>query len=377
MPDHPLQPNTRRSPYFPATEAAGATVYMAYNHMDMPMAYGRDPAEEYAALVERVTLWDVGAQRQCQLRGPDAVALADRLCARNLRELAVGECRYAFCCTPEGVIICDPVVLRVDEQTMWLSHGNVDLLLWARGVAVGAGAVVVVPAPALAPLQVQGPRSGDVLAALTGGSTDRLGPFRCMPVRIAGIDTIVSRTGWSHELGYEIYPLSSDRALKLWDAVLDAGRSHGILVTGPNIARAVESGLTDTNLATGMGINAIEANPRLVDLDGADFIGRDALRAIAQRGPERRQVGRLGPDRRLPRLDSAWTLRWNGDAVGATRWIAFSPRLERSIAIGLVRADLAEPGTRLDLEHPDGSDPVEVTTMPFVSRDLEPTTQGA
>ena len=83
MASHLLHPNVRRSPYFARTEAAGATEYMAYNHMYMPMAYGREPVEEYAALTERVTLWDVGAQRQCQLKGPDAARLADLLASRD------------------------------------------------------------------------------------------------------------------------------------------------------------------------------------------------------------------------------------------------------------------------------------------------------
>jgi aminomethyltransferase len=341
---------------------------MAYNHMYMPMAYGRDPADEYAALTERVTLWDVGAQRQCQLRGPDAGRLADRLASRDLSTMAVGECRYGFICDPSGTVVCDPVMLRPFEDTYWLSHGNVDLLLWAQGVAVGAEMDVEVTEPDIPPLQVQGPRSADVMAALTGGSTDRLGHFRCMPVAVVGIDCVVSRTGWSHELGYEIYPLGSERALELWDAVVEAGEPHDMMITGPNIARAVESGITDTNLATGMRVKALEANPRLVDLDAGDFVGREALRELSERGVERRQVGLLGPKRRLPRLDAEWALRLNGEQVGATRWVTFSPRLGRAIAIGLVRADLAEPGLELQLDHPGGGDPVEVTELPFVQR---------
>jgi len=134
------------------------------------------------------------------------------------------------------------------------------------------------------------------------------------------------------------------------------------------VARAIESGITDTNLATGMEMNALEANPRLVDLDAGDFIGRDALAAIAARGPARRQVGLLGPARPLPRLESPWTLGRDGAAAGATRWISFSPRLGRTVGIGLVRADLAAAGTRLLLEHPEGTDAVEVADLPLVDR---------
>jgi aminomethyltransferase len=151
---------------------------MAYNHMYMPMAYGREPVEEYAALTERVTLWDVGAQRQCQLKGPDAARLADLLASRDMSAMAVGECRYGFICDQSGTVLCDPVMLRPFEDTFWLSHGNIDLLLWAKGVAVGTGMDVEVSEPDVPPLQVQGPRSCDVMAALTGGSTDRQGHFR-------------------------------------------------------------------------------------------------------------------------------------------------------------------------------------------------------
>ena len=150
--------------------------------------------------------------------------------------------------------------------------------------------------PDIPPLQVQGPRSGDVMAALTGGSTDRLGHFRLHAGDRSRASTRwSSRTGWSHELGYEIYPLGSDRALELWDAVVEAGRPHDMMITGPNIARAVESGITDTNLATGMKVNALEANPRLVDLDGGG-LRRPRCAAGGQRAGRRAAAGRAaGP----------------------------------------------------------------------------------
>ena len=343
MASHLLHPNVRRSPYFPRTEAAGATEYMAYNHMYMPMAYGRDPAEEYAALTERVTLWDVGAQRQCQLQGPDAARLADLLASRDMSAMAVGECRYGFICDQAGTVLCDPVMLRPFEDTFWLSHGNIDLLLWAKGVAVGAGMDAEVSEPDIPPLQVQGPKSGDVMAELTGGSTDRLGHFRCMPVTVAGVDSIVSRTGWSHELGYEIYPLGSDRALELWDAVVEAGRPYDMMITGPNIARAVESGITDTNLATGMKVNALEANPRLVDLDGGtSSAAMRCSRCASGRGAAPGRAARPRP----PAAPAGVGVGAQAERRAGRRHPLghVLPRLGRAIAIGLVRADLAEPG---------------------------------
>ena len=285
--------------------------------------------------------------------------------------MAVGECRYGFICDQAGTVLCDPVMLRPFEDTFWLSHGNIDLLLWAKGVGVGAGMDAEVSEPDIPPLQVQGPKSGDVMAALSGGSTDRLGHFRCMPVTVAGVDSIVSRTGWSHELGYEIYPLGSDRALELWDAVVEAGRPYDMMITWTE--HRPRRRVRDHGHEPGDGHEGQRPG-------GEPAAGRPGRRGLhrprcaargARAGRARRQVGLLGPERRLPRLESEWALRQNGEQVGATRWVTFSPRLGRAIAIGLVRADLAEPGVELLLDHPDGGDPVEVTELPFVARSAE------
>src|SRR3954469_14638520 len=163
VPSHPLFANVRRSPYFERTEAAGAVAYMAYNHMYMAMDYGRQPAAEYRALTEGVTLWDVGAERQVELAGPDALRFADLLATRDLSQLVPGACRYTLIADENGIVICDPVVLYVEEGRVWLSHGNVDLLLWAKGVALGAGLDVQVREADVAPMQVQGPLARAVL----------------------------------------------------------------------------------------------------------------------------------------------------------------------------------------------------------------------
>ena len=363
----PLYPHTRRSPYFARTEAAGATEYMHYNHMYMPMAYGRDPAEDYRALTERVTLWDVGAERQTELRGPAAMALADQLTTRSLADLPVGGCRYTICCDTHGEIICDPVLLYPRAELIWLSHGSVDLTLWAAGLALGGGHDVEVSEPDVAPLQVQGPLAPALMRDLLGDQLAELRPFRCSEFTIAGVGCVVSRTGWSGGPGYEVFPLSSQRALAVWDAIVAAGEPHGLLVIGPNVTKAMESGITDTSYATNQGLNPLELwQDYLVDLDKGPFIGREALRAIAQRGVARRQVGLLGPQSRLPRLEGPWPLRRDGTDIGATRWASFSFALERAIAIGVVDAGHAVEGSTVEVLHPGGSAEMQICRLPFV-----------
>jgi aminomethyltransferase len=364
---HPLHPNVRRSPYFAATERAGALEYMVYNHMYMPVDYGRPPGEDYLALVERVSLWDVGAERQTELRGPDALALADYLCARDLSRLAVGGCRYSVVCDDAGSVMAECIVLRPFEGVVWISHGDVDLTLWAKAIALGARWRVTVSEPDVAPLQVQGPRSGDTVAALAGPAVFGLAPYRCLVRRVLGTDVVMSRTGWSGGPGFELYPLTSVGALELWDALLAAGEPHGLLVSGPNLIRACERAITDTHYAVNSGMNPFEMGASWsVDLDAGSFVGKDALRRAAQAAPARKTVGLVAAaDGYFPRMEAFWPVSSDRGEVGVARWAVRSIALGRPIAIALVEARV-QRGQRVLIHHPEGELEAEVTGLPFI-----------
>ena len=361
-----LHPTIRRSPYFERTLAHGACDFMVYNHTYMPMGYGRDSHDDYRALVERVTLWDVAAERQCELQGPGALALADHLAPRRLADLEVGECRYTPVCDRAGAIMCECIVLRPWADVVWFSHSDVDLSLWAAGIALARGDDATVAEADVAPVQLQGPRAADVLAGLADGALAGVGRHRCAPMRIAGVDAVVSNTGWSREAGYEIYPLGSDRAGELWDALCAAGEPYGLLVTGPNIVRAVEQGISDTQYATNSDMNPIEAGiGSLLDLD-RDFVGGDALRAVRDRGPARRTVGLVCDGDPFPPMEQHWPVAAvNGDAAGVARWAVYSFALERNIAVCLVDSRL-EAGAGLVVQAPDGPRRGEPHPVPFV-----------
>ena len=361
-----LHPTIRRSPYFERTLDHGACDFMVYNHTYMPMGYGRDPREDYRALVERVTLWDVGAERQCELRGPGALALADHLAPRRLSDLAVGECRYTPVCDRAGAIMCECIVLRPWHDVVWFSHSDVDLSLWAAGIALARGGDVTVAEADVAPLQLQGPRAAAVLAGLADGDLDGLGRHRCAAMRIAGVDVVVSNTGWSKEAGYELYPLGSGRAAELWDALCDAGEPHGLLVTGPNIVRAVEQGISDTQYATNSDMNPIEAGiGSLLDLD-RDFVGGDALRAVRDAGPARRTVGLVCDGEPFPPMEDHWVVETPaGEEAGVARWAVYSFALEQNIAVCLIGAEI-DAAAGLLVQAPDGPRSGTPHATPFV-----------
>jgi len=360
-----LYPISRRSAYWEGTVKAGVSEFMVYNHTYMPLVFHHSPAEEYVALTERVTLWDVGGERQTQIKGPDAVRFAQFLTTRDLSKLKVGSCKYTLACDPLGKILCDPVLLYPWENVVWLSHGDVDLTLWAAGAAIHSGFQVEIDEPDVQPVQVQGPKSLDMLRGLVEASLDELGFYKCVATKVADIDAVISRTGWSGGLGFEIYPLSSVHAMALWDALVEAGRPFGLMVTGPNVFRAVEVGVTDTAYYSNSGMNPYEAgHGRLVDLEKGEFIGRQALRTVAAEGARRKTVG-LFIDGELPNLEWYWPLKDSHGGTGEVRWSVHSFKLNRNIGIAIVDSAL-QPGDEVQITHQAGIARAIVTQVPFV-----------
>jgi glycine cleavage system aminomethyltransferase T/limonene-1,2-epoxide hydrolase len=360
-----IYPITRRSPYWDGTVQAGVSEFMVYNHMYFPLIYHHSPAEEYVALTERVTMWDVGCERQTELRGRDSLNFAQYLTTRDLSTIEPGDCKYTLVCDPDGQILCDPVLLNPWENVVWLSHGDVDLTLWARAVALHAGFEVEVHEPDVSPIQIQGPKSLDVLRHLVETPIDTLGFYKCTVTRVAGVPAVVSRTGWSGGLGYEVFPLSEVRAMHLWNSLVAAGQPYGMMVTGPNINRAVEKGVTDTAYYSNSKMNPYEAGQgRLVDLGKGRFIGREALQAVAAQGPKRRTVAII-IEGELPLLEWYWPISDSRGGTGEVRWATHSFALNRSIGIALVDASV-QIGELLQVHHPMGSPTAIVTQLPFV-----------
>ncbi len=360
-----LYPISRRSAYWEGTVRAGVSEFMVYNHTYVPLIYHHSPAEEYAALMERVTLWDVGGERQTQIRGPDAARFAQLLTTRDLSMLKVGDCKYTLVCDPQGKILCDPVLLCPSEGVIWLSHGDVDLTLWATGVAINSGLQVEVSEPDVEPVQVQGLKSLDMLRDLVEAPLDGLGFYKCVVTKVAGVDAVVSRTGWSGGLGFEIFPLSSEHAMPLWNALIEAGRPYGLMVTGPNVFRAVEKGITDTAYYSNSGMNPYEAgHARLVDLGKGEFVGREALLKVAAEGAKRKTVGLL-IEGEFPNLEWYWPLTDKNGNPGEVRWAVHSFELDRNIGIAIADASL-ELGDVVQISHQAGTTKATVTEVPFV-----------
>lgn len=357
----------RKSPYWQRTVEAGCTSWDLYNHMLIPTWYDDDETE-YWHLLEHVALWDVAVERQVEITGPDAGRFTQLLTCRDLSGCAVGQCKYAPIIAPDGGIVNDPILLRLGENHFWLSLADSDALLYAKGVQAFAGLDVTVREPDVSPLQVQGPKSKQVIRDLFGTDVMDLRYYWCTETDLDGIPVVVSRTGWTGEVGYEIYLRDSSRGLELWDRVMAAGEPYDIRAIAPSEQRRIEAGIF--NYGSDM---TIENNPfeitgmeRLVELS-ADFVGRPALEKVAAQGVTRKLVGvEMGGESFRMWLGDFWPVRRDGDVVGKLTSAGHSFRLNRNIGYAWVPIELSAPGNELELESPDGPVPAVTAALPFI-----------
>jgi glycine cleavage system aminomethyltransferase T len=356
----------RRSPYWQRTVEAGCTSWDLYNHMLIPTLYDDDELE-YRHLLEHVTLWDVAVERQVEITGPDAARFTQLLTCRDLSRCDVMQAKYAPIIAPDGGIVNDPILLRLGEDHFWLSLADSDALLYCLGVQAFAGLDVTLREPDVSPLQIQGPRSKDVVRDLLGEDVASLRYYRCWQGDLDGIPIVVSRTGWTGEIGFEIYLRDGSRGLELWDRVMGAGAPYQIRPIAPSDQRRLEAGIF--NYGNDMGIEDtplhVTGMERLVEFS-ADFIGKPALDRIATEGVDRKLVGvEIGGEPFRMWLEDFWPVRSGGEVVGKLTSASRSFRLEKNIGYAWVPTALAEPGNELELVSPNGPVPAVTAALPF------------
>lgn len=328
----------RPSPYHQATLADGVTAFTVYNHMLMPTSFGH-PEEEYWRIINGVSMWDVAVERQVQLRGPDAGRLAQILCPRDLSRCAVGQGKYVPLVNHQGVLINDPILLKLADDLYWLSIADSNIWFWARAIAAERGLQVEVSEPDVSPLAVQGPKAEDVVAHLCGDWVRGLKYFWFREFSLDGIPMVVARSGWSKQGGFELYLRDGSQGTRLWNLVKEAGRGWGIGPGNPSFNERVESGLLSYGGDTDGETNPFEVRMgKYIDLGVPDdVIGIGALRRIHAEGPKRHQLGVVLDGDEPTQLGFHWhPVEQDGRRVGSLTNCAWSYRLRRNIGFALV-----------------------------------------
>ncbi len=369
MPSSPalaISRRTRSTPYSGRVEAAGVQSYTVYNHMLLPTSF-RGVEEDYFHLRSAVQVWDVGCERQVELAGTDAERLAQSLTVRDLRSFAVGRCGYAPIVDDHGLLINDPIVLRVAEDRFWFSVADSDVLLWAGGIARSLGLDVAVREPDVWPLALQGPLAEDVAAIVFGEAVRAIKFFRFAELDFQGHRLVVARTGWSAQGGFEIYVDDADVGGALYDAVMIAGEPHGIGPGCPNHIERIEAGLLSYGNDVTRADTALEAGlDRYCALDAPiEAIGLDALRRQRDSGVPRRVCGLMIDGDAVPALRVPWPTALGLEPVGFVNSVAWSPRLQSNVALAMIDSPHHTTGTALVVTTPVGDRAATVVDVPF------------
>ena len=363
----------RKSPYYESDLKYGVTGFTVYNKMYLPTGFS-GPEKEYHSLINDVTFGDFAGERQIEINGPDAHDFVRYIQPRNLEKCEIGSCKYILLTDMDGGIVNDACLLRLEEERFWISPGDGDVILWLQGIAINSGMNVHIHEPDVSPLQISGPKAGKLIQKLFNGEHDDLGYYKAKQTSLKDIPMVIARTGWSGELSYELYLQDRKMGNKLFEIVYEAAQEFNGRVIAPNVIRSIEGGI----LSYG-GDFGREHNPftiglgRLVNLDQEiDFIGKEALKVIKEKGLTEKLVGvELEGDPILKAPENFWSVKSNNKKVGRLSRAFFSPRLKKNIGLAIIDIDFAEEGTTVSVASPNGDLTSKVVSLPWFQADKE------
>jgi aminomethyltransferase len=361
-----LGTDVRRTPLAAAHRRLGGRM-VEFAGWEMPVYYS-GILEEHRAVRERAGLFDVSHMGEVEVRGPGAIAACQRIVTNDLGKLAPGAAQYSVMCLPSGGIVDDVIYYRLGDDRVLFCVNASNQEKDFRWIREHASDVEVRNRSAdFAQLALQGPMAERILQPLTAIDLRALRPFFAVDAQVGDIATLISRTGYTGEDGFELY-VAPEHAEALWNRLLADGKGEGLVPVGLGARDTLrlEKGLmlygndideSTTPLEAGLGW--------VVKLDKGEFIGRDALARQRAAGVRRRLVGLL-MDRSAAPPRHGYAVHRGGRSVGAVTSGTKSPTLGRGIALALVEREVAEIGTRLEVEIRSRQHPAEVVPLPFV-----------
>ena len=357
----------RKSPFFDATVRWGAKDFSVYNHMYIPRDFG-DPEQNFWNLINNAILCDVAVERQVQIKGPDASKFVQMMTPRDLSNMQVGQCKYVILTNQFGGVLNDPVLLKVEDDCYWFSLADSDILFWAQGLNVNKEYDVEITEPDVSPLQLQGPKSKDIMVKIFGNKILELKYYWFKHFQLGNIKLLISRTGWSSEFGYEIFLLNSSQGDELYETLMNEGKDLGLHPGHTSTIRRIEGGMLSYHSDMDINTNPLELGmEKFIDLDGSfNFVGKDALIEIKKSGIHRKQVGLMidieplsGPN------TSKWEIINNNKIIGVVTSAVYSPRLKSNIALAIVKKEFSDIGTLLKVNIDNNLVNANIVKKPF------------
>lgn len=292
VPSLAISNRLRSTPFTQRVRQQGVKAFTVYNHMLLATEF-ESIESDYWHLCEHVQVWDVGVERQVEIKGPDALKLVQWMTPRDISKTDSGRCLYIPLADEQGYLINDPIALKHADDHWWLSLADSDVMLWAKGLAAGAKLDVVVHEPDVWPLAVQGPKADELMSLVFGDSVRDIRFFRFQPMIFNGHAFNVARSGWSKQGGFEVYVDDAKIGVELYDALFAAGEALNVRAGCPNLIERMESSLLSYGNDMTMKHTVLESGlDSFFDLHtGAQSLSGDALRAQQAAGVDRKLVG--------------------------------------------------------------------------------------
>ena len=367
MKDFGFGTQIRKSPFFDATVKWGAKDFSVYNHMYIPRDFG-DPEQNFWNLINDAILCDVAVERQVQIQGPDAGKFVQMMTPRDLSNMKVGQCKYVILVNQNGGVLNDPILLKVTEDKYWFSLADSDILFWAQGLAANSNYDVEITEPDVSPLQLQGPKSREIMIKIFGEQITDLKYYWFKEFRFNNTDLIISRTGWSSELGYEIFLTNSEVGNELYEHIMKIGEPMGLKPGHTSTIRRIEGGMLSYHADMTINTNPLELGmDKFIDLNNDfNFIGKSALIKIKNEGVQRKQVGLYLDNNRMDGPNTRfWNLKYDSKVVGKITSAVYSPRLKQNIALAIVDINYSNLNQKLIVNDGSSEFSAIVVNKPF------------
>jgi len=357
----------RSTPYTSRIENQGVTAYSVYNHMLLPAAFG-SLEDSYHHLKEHVQVWDVAGERQVEISGKDSAKLVQLMTCRDLSKSKVGRCYYCPIIDDKAGLINDPVILKLDENRWWISIADSDVILFAKGLAIGNKFDVKIFEPNVDIMAVQGPKSYNLMEKIFGKKITEMKFFGFEYFEFAGAKHLIARSGWSKQGGYEIYVEDSDSGLALYDKLFEIGKEFNVKPGCPNLIERIESALLSYGNDMDNGDNPLECGlDKYVNLDtGVNFLGKDKLKEVKEKGITRKLMGVVIEAKEINVSKSIELTNEKNLKIGELRSGVYSPHFKKVIGIAMLNKPFFEVSQKFKISINGGVFEGKVCDLPFI-----------
>ncbi len=359
----------RRTPFTDKVEEYGVKGFTVVNHMLLPKAFSTSVEEDYWHLKKHVQIWDVSCQRQVQISGPDAELLVQKMTPRLITEMKVGQCFYIPLIDENAGMINDPVLLKIDRNIYWLSIADSDVLLWAKGLALGFDLKVNIIEPKIYPLAIQGPKSEKLMISIFGSNISNIKFFHFDYFDFLGEKQLIARSGYSKQDGFEVYFSGFEKGSDLWDEIFKAGKEFNLLPACPNLIERIEGGLLSYGNEFNRENNPYECNlgPFCSQNNDFDYIGKRALLKIKNEGVNKKIRGILFDGGPCPPCAKPFPVfSRDGIQIGQITSGIHSPKYNKNVGLAMISKNCWNAGTEVDVHTSDGKKRKgKISSLPF------------